>query len=211
MQSVAFISEHASPLARLDYKIDVFTRRDHPAQPVVADWCSGVRITRVNARSERVLAEEQLPPYMAQFGQSMLRFIRANRCCYALAHANFFMSGMASWQLKQCIRLPYVITFHALEYVCWLAQGQADGFPDVCFAIEQGLIRDADCVITECEQDASDMQTLSGNVCRRRAYRHFTWRRVARQVAALDRSVPMRQRYARLSCPLAAGNATARV
>lgn len=182
MQRIAFISEHASPLAlpggvdsggqnvyvgqlarelaRLGYRVDVFTRREHPDQPEVVEWRSGVRVIHVTAGPLQVLPKEQLLPYMAEFGHAMLRFMRAEHLMYALAHANFFMSGMVAQQLKRLIGLPYVITFHALGRVRRLAQGQADGFPDARFAIEEALMRDADCVIAECEQDERDMREL---------------------------------------------------
>lgn len=190
MQRIAFISEHASPLAqpggadsggqnvyvghlarqlaRLGYQIDVFTRREHPQQPEVIDWCSGVRVVHLTAGPLRVLPKEALLPHMPEFARAMLRFIRAGQRDYAIAHANFFMSGMVAQQLKRQIGLPYVITFHALGRVRRLSQGQADGFPDSRFAIEESLMRDADCVVAECEQDEHDMQALYGNACRRR-------------------------------------------
>ncbi len=189
MQKIAFISEHASPmallggadgggqnvyvdhlarqLARLGYQVDIFTRRDHPLQPAVVEWRSGVRVIHVTAGPARVLPKEKLLPYMAEFGHAMLRFMRTEQRPYALAHANFFMSGMVAQQLKRLIGLPYVITFHALGRVRRLSQGQADGFPDTRFSIEEALMRDADCVIAECEQDERDMQELYGDACTR--------------------------------------------
>lgn len=182
MQKIAFISEHASPLAlpggadsggqnvyvghlarelaRLGYQVDIFTRREHPAQPELVEWRSGVRVVHITAGPARVLPKEQLLPYMAEFGHAMLRFMRNRQLAYSLAHANFFMSGMVAQQIKRLTGLPYVITFHALGRVRRLAQGQADGFPDVRFAIEEALMRDADCVVAECEQDERDMLEL---------------------------------------------------
>ncbi len=182
MQRIAFISEHASPLAalggtdsggqnvyvgnlarelaRLGYQVDVYTRRDHRQSPQVVEWRPGVRVIHVDAGPLRPLPKEQLLPYMAEFGHAMLRFMRSAGVFYELVHANFFMSGMVAQQLKRLVGLPYVITFHALGRVRRLCQGQADGFPDTRFAIEEALMRDADCVIAECEQDERDMVEL---------------------------------------------------
>lgn len=182
MQRIAFISEHASPLAalggtdsggqnvyvgnlarelaRLGYQVDVYTRRDHRQSPQVVEWRPGVRVIHVDAGPLRPLPKEQLLPYMAEFGHAMLRFMRGAGVFYELVHANFFMSGMVAQQLKRLVGLPYVITFHALGRVRRLCQGQADGFPDTRFAIEEALMRDADCVIAECEQDERDMVEL---------------------------------------------------
>ena len=182
MQRIAFISEHASPLAalggadsggqnvyvgnlarelaRLGYQVDVYTRRDHEQQAQVVEWRSGVRVVHIDAGPARPLPKESLLPFMAEFGHGMLRFMRDTGAFYELVHANFFMSGMVAQQLKRLVGLPYVITFHALGRVRRLCQGQADGFPDARFAIEEALMGDADCVIAECEQDRHDMLEL---------------------------------------------------
>ncbi len=182
MQRIAFISEHASPLgrlggadgggqnvyvgnlahqlSRLGYLVDIYTRRDDPGLPQVVDWRAGVRVIHVGAGPARALPKEALLPYMPQFAQAMLRFIQGGALRYALVHANFFMSGMVAQRLKRRLGLPYVITFHALGRVRRRCQGEADGFPDARFGLEEALMRDADCVIAECEQDRRDMLTL---------------------------------------------------
>ncbi len=182
MQRIAFISEHASPLAllggadgggqnvyvgklaralaRLGYRVDIYTRRDDPELPQVVDWYAGVRVIHVDAGPASVMPKEALLPHMPQFAHAMLHFIRDASIGYALVHANFFMSGMVAQQLKQALGLPFVITFHALGRVRRRNQGDADGFPDARFALEEALMRDADCVIAECEQDKHDMRSL---------------------------------------------------
>ncbi len=182
MGHIALISEHASPLAmpggtdsggqnvyvahlarelaRLDYRVDVFTRRDHPATPDIVDCRPGVRVIQVPAGPAQRLPKEALLPHMDAFARAMLGFIQQQPFRYALMHANFFMSGMVAQHIKQHTGVPYVITFHALGRVRRLAQGEADGFPDERFAIEAALMRDADCVIAECEQDETDMRLL---------------------------------------------------
>ncbi len=184
MQRIAFISEHVSPLTplggadgggqnvyvgnlarelgRLGYLVDIYTRRDDPDTPQIVDWCAGVRVIRIDAGPARWLPKEALLPFMSQFAQAMLCFVHATGLRYALAHAHFFMSGMVAQDLKRVLGLPYVITFHSLGRVRRRCQDEADGFPDARFAIEETLMRDADCVIAECEQDRHDMLALYG-------------------------------------------------
>jgi glycosyltransferase involved in cell wall biosynthesis len=99
-------------------------------------------------------------PWMEDFGRFMIRFARREKIRYDLAHANFFMSGIVAQRFRQATDTPFVMTFHALGRVRRQCQGQADGFPDVRFAIEESLMRDADRIIAECEQDRIDMETL---------------------------------------------------
>jgi D-inositol-3-phosphate glycosyltransferase len=184
MKKIALISEHASPLATLGgidsggqnvyvahvarqlarhgYEVDVFTRRDNAAQPVVVEWLPGIRVINVPAGPARYIPKEAMLPHMKEFGRFVLRLMRRENIHYDLVHANFFMSGMVAQQIKQATGIPFVITFHALGKVRRLCQGQADSFPDARFAIEERLMHDADRIIAECAQDKTDMQQLYG-------------------------------------------------
>lgn len=184
MRKIALISEHASPLAliggvdsggqnvyiarlakqlsHLGFHIDIFTRRDAADQEIVIHWEPGVRVINVPAGPARYIPKEAMLPYMKDFAQFMIGFAEHERIEYDLVHANFFMSGMVAQLFKQATGTPFVMTFHALGRVRRLVQGQADGFPDERFAIEEDLMRDADRIIAECEQDLVDMETLYG-------------------------------------------------
>lgn len=184
MQRIALISEHASPLAapggvdsggqnvyvahvsselsRLGYQVDVYTRRDQLQLPEVVEWKRDVRIIHVPAGPASYLRKEALLPHMPDFASFVCSFIHRQQLRYQLVHANFFMSGMVGLQLKLVLGLPFVITFHALGRVRRQYQGDADGFPDERFDIEETLIQEAACVIAECEQDKHDMMSHYG-------------------------------------------------
>ncbi|HYD80454.1 MAG TPA: glycosyltransferase family 1 protein [Paucimonas sp.] len=184
MRKIALISEHASPLAliggvdsggqnvyvahlakqfaMLGHHVDVFTRRDAPDQDLIIDWLPNVRVINVPAGPAHFIPKEAMLPCMDEFSRFMIRFARREGTRYDLVHANFFMSGIAAQRFKRATGTPFVITFHALGRVRRLCQGQADGFPDVRFAIEESLMRDADRIIAECEQDRIDMEQLYG-------------------------------------------------
>jgi D-inositol-3-phosphate glycosyltransferase len=179
---IAMISEHASPLAtlggvdaggqnvyvgqlarslaRLGYEVDIFTRRDSALLPESIEWSTGVRIIHVPAGPPEVVAKEELLPYMAEFGEWMLRFCRRQRRGYDLAHANFWMSGLVAAELRRRMGLPFVITFHALGRVRRLHQGEADRFPAERTDIEDRLVAEADQIIAECPQDEEDLIQL---------------------------------------------------
>lgn len=184
MRKIALISEHASPLARiggtdsggqnvyvaqlakqlarLGYLVDIFTRRDSPLQEQVKDWLPNVRVIHVPAGPAHFIPKEAMLPYIDQFSRFVMRFARRQKIPYKLMHANFFMSGMVALQVKHTLGIPFVITFHALGRVRRQCQKEADGFPDLRFAIEEKLMREADRIIAECPQDRQDMETLYG-------------------------------------------------
>jgi len=184
---IALVSDHASPLAApgsvdcggqnvyvahlarelalSGCQVDVFTRRDAPGQEAVVSWRENLRVIHVPAGPARHVPKEQLLPHMQDFSRHVLRFCaRAarRRAPYNIVHANFFMSGMVARQLQQSLRIPFVITFHALGRVRRLAQGAADAFPPARVRIETLLMRQAERIIAECAQDRQDMERLYG-------------------------------------------------
>jgi phosphoheptose isomerase len=180
---IAMISEHASPvsplggidsggqnvyvgqlalhLAAAGYEVDVFTRRDNTTQPEVLQWRDRVRVVHVPAGPACFVAKEDMLPYMGDF-RAFMEARWSQLGGYSLIHANFWMSGLVAAELKRRLRVPFVITFHALGKVRRRHLNEADGFPDERFEIEERLVREADSIIAECPQDRLDLVELYG-------------------------------------------------
>lgn len=181
---IAFISEHASPLAALGgtdaggqnvyvaelakylsgtgFGIDVFTRRENPSTETVVEWLPNVRVIHLNAGPVAVLPKEALLPYMQEFRRNLMTFMDEEDITYDLVHANFFMSALVAMELKEVMDLPYVVTYHALGKVRRLHQKEADKFPVDRLAIEEETAARAAKVIAECPQDKEDLRRLYG-------------------------------------------------
>ena len=184
MRRIAFISEHASPLAILGgvdnggqnvyvaelakelakagYYIDVYTRKDGAGQAEVVEWLRRVRVVHVKAGPECFVEKEALLQYMHEFADNMLEYINRSRIVYDLVHANFFMSGLVASIIKKVLQIPYVITFHALGLVRKAHQREKDRFPEERVQIEKYIIEEADRVIAECTQDRLDLVQYYG-------------------------------------------------
>ena len=178
-RKVAFISEHASPLAVLGgvdsggqnvyvarvashlakqgYEVDIFTRWDSEALEKVVVLEPGVRVIHVEAGPKKSIPKEKLYQLMDEFASDMLLFMEKNKIRYELIHAHFWMSGYVAALIKNILQIPFVITFHALGKVRRAHQGTADGFPDERFHIEEMVAKEADVVIAECPQDKEDL------------------------------------------------------
>jgi D-inositol-3-phosphate glycosyltransferase len=176
---IAFISEHASPLATLGgidnggqnvyvaelstelarkgYLVDVYTRKDSKALDEIVQWYPGVRVINIKAGPEIFVEKEKLLYHMTEFKQNMLYFIKKQNIQYSIMHANFFMSALVASYIKKQLNVPYVVTFHALGLVRLAHQKQMDKFPVERFDIERMIVQDADAVIAECPQDKEDL------------------------------------------------------
>lgn len=179
---IAFISEHASPMAQLGgadsggqnvyvaelagqlvkkgYEIDVFTRWENSGLPQSINYHPGLRVIHIEAGPVDQIPKEELLPYMDEFTAGMLDFIQVERVTYDLIHANFFMSGLVAMNLNEKLNIPFVITFHALGRVRKMHQKEADRFPEERVMIEEQLVRKASLIVAECPQDKEDLINL---------------------------------------------------
>jgi D-inositol-3-phosphate glycosyltransferase len=179
---IAFISEHASPLAvlggvdaggqnvyvaelakylaKMDYDVDVFTRWEDASADQVINWMSNVRVIHVKAGPVKYIQKEDLLNYMPEFRQNMMQFMEQEDIVYDLIHANFFMSALVAMELKEIMDIPYVVTYHALGKVRRIHQKEADKFPIERLDIEEETAARADRIIAECLQDKEDLVNL---------------------------------------------------
>lgn len=181
-RKIAFISEHASPLAtlggvdaggqnvavgqiakkltNLGYEIDIFTRWDDARLPQIIEWSQGVRVIHIKAGPVAFIPKEQLFQYMDEFTFNMIDFMGNQENPYQLIHAHFWMSGFVAAEIKRKLNIPFVITFHALGRVRRIYQGENDKFPADREAVEARVIKEADQVLAECPQDREDLTYL---------------------------------------------------
>lgn len=178
-RKIAFISDHASPLAilggtdsggqnvyvaetayelqNLGYEIDIFTRRENKDIDEIVMYNTGIRVIHVTAGPKKPIPKEEIFQYMPAFCKEVLGFIDKQDDQYDLIHAHFWLSGMVALKIKETLNIPFVITFHALGYIRRLYQGSSDKFPEIRIEIEKKIVREADYVIAECPQDRLDL------------------------------------------------------
>lgn len=158
-QNIA-VAELASSLAKLGYSVDIATRCTSPTEPDIVQWQPRVRVIHVPAGPRQHFPKEELLPLMDEFAENLCQFIRQQALAYRIVHAHFFMSGLVALKLKQQLRLPFVVTFHALGLVRRFCQGARDGFPTERIAVEKQVMQEADSIIALCPQDSADMISL---------------------------------------------------
>ncbi|WP_020659549.1 glycosyltransferase [Amycolatopsis benzoatilytica] len=174
---VAMVSEHASPLAALGeedaggqnvhvaelsaalsrggHDVTVYTRRDDRSAPATVDAPGGYRVVHVPAGPARRLPKDELLPHMGEFG-SWLRD-RWTENPPDLAHAHFWMSGVATALAARETGVPAVQTFHALGVVKRRHQGSADTSPPDRIRLERMVGRQADRIVATCSDEVFEL------------------------------------------------------
>ena len=181
---VAMVSDHASPLAvlggvdaggqnvhvaalarelgRLGVEVVVHTRRHDPSLPRWAALAPGVAVHHVDAGPPYPIPKDDLLPHMDVFAADVARVWRRWRP--DVAHAHFWMSGVAAVAAGGPLGVPVVQTFHALGVVKQRHQGPRDTSPPERQAVERGLLRDVDRVVATCTDEVFELVRMGADV-----------------------------------------------
>ncbi|BCL16829.1 glycosyltransferase [Micromonospora sagamiensis] len=148
---IAMISEHASPLAVLGgedaggqnthvaelaaalaaagHDVRVYTRRDSVALPVSVRTADGYEVVHVPAGPPEPVGKDTLLPYMEPFATWLAQQWGSGEWTPEVAHAHFWMSGLAALNAGRRTGIPVVQTYHALGTVKRRHQGIQDTSP----------------------------------------------------------------------------------
>jgi glycosyltransferase involved in cell wall biosynthesis len=176
---VAFLSEHASPLAllggvdaggqnvyvdevsrnlgALGYRVDVFTRLDEPNLPAIVDLGRGVRVVNLAVGPPRWVFKDHLWPLMPAFREAVIRFMLREGARYDILHGNFWMSGWVVLELKQRLGIPAVQIFHAMGKTKARHQGGADTSPADRIRVEGDIVTGVDRLIAQCPSELREL------------------------------------------------------
>jgi D-inositol-3-phosphate glycosyltransferase len=175
---IAMISEHASPLATLGgvdaggqnahvaelstalaadgHEVRVYTRRDHPDLPDVVPLDDRVDVVHVPAGPAAAVPKDELLPYMGDFAE-WLTASWGTEWRPDIAHAHFWMSGLAAVTAGRACEVPVVQTYHALGSVKRRHQGAADTSPAHRIGYERELGRAVDRVVVQCQDEIGEL------------------------------------------------------
>ncbi|WP_067179002.1 glycosyltransferase [Microtetraspora niveoalba] len=177
---IALISEHANPLAAIGgvdsggqnvhvaalalalaergHEVTVHTRRTAPDQPQEVPMGLGVTVDHVPAGPAEPIPKDELPPYMPAFAEHLAR--RWSARPPDVAHAHFWMSGLAALTAAEPLGVPVVQTFHALGTVKRRWQGAADTSPPDRIAVERDVGRRATAVLATCTDEVRELRAM---------------------------------------------------
>jgi glycosyltransferase involved in cell wall biosynthesis len=177
---IAMVSEHASPLAvlggadaggqnvhvaelsaaltRRGDAVTVYTRRDDPGLPERVEMPQGYTVVHVPAGPARHLPKDELLVHMGSFAQFLDEQWSVDRP--DVAHAHFWMSGIATQLAARHLDLPTVQTFHALGVVKRRHQGADDTSPKDRQRLEAMVARAATWVAATCTDEVFELMRM---------------------------------------------------
>lgn len=177
---IAMVSEHASPLAALGgvdaggqnvhvaelsaalarrgHDVEVYTRCDSPDLPERVQTPDGYTVVNVPAGPAQPVPKDELLVHMPDFGRFLAeQWYRAEP---DVAHAHFWMSGIATLRAVRRSAIPTVQTFHALGVVKRRNQGAEDTSPQARLTLERSIAQTADWVAATCTDEVFELVRL---------------------------------------------------
>ncbi|SDD67502.1 glycosyltransferase [Actinokineospora iranica] len=174
---IAMVSEHANPLAVLGgvdaggqnlhvaelsaalargrHEVTVYTRRDDPRAPERVRAPGGYEVVHVPAGPPGPIPKDDLLPYMGEFARFLVEEWRERPP--RVAHAHFWMSGLATATAARATGVTSVLTFHALGVVKRRHQGAADTSPPGRVVTERMIGNQVDRVVATCSDEVFEL------------------------------------------------------
>jgi len=124
---VVFVLELSKQLARLGYKVDIWTRRfdDQPETEVVDDH---VTILRVPCGNRDFIPKEQLYQSIPEWVENALRLIKKQGLSYYFINSHYWDAGLAGQSLSNALDIPHLHTPHSLG--SWKKRQMEDAAPE---------------------------------------------------------------------------------
>jgi glycosyltransferase involved in cell wall biosynthesis len=177
---IAMVSEHADPTAALGeadaggqnvhvgalatalaargHSVTVYTRLTDLIAPRTVQLRAGVTVRRLKAGPIAPLPKDELLPHMPELGMRLARLWRTDPP--DVAHAHFWMSGLATLRAVSGLDVAVAQTFHALGAVKARHQGAADPSPAARVGAERRIGLACDQVIATCSDEAAELAAL---------------------------------------------------
>lgn len=180
---IAFVSEHASPLAVLGGvdaggqnvhvaalaealarggdDVRVYTRRDDRRLPATVPFCTGVLVDHIDAGPPEAIEKDRLLAHMPAFARELQS--RWTDWRPDVVHAHFWMSGLASLEAAAALDIPVVQTYHALGIEKRRHQGLKDTSPGQRLEIEERIARAATHIVATATAEAFELVRLGAS------------------------------------------------
>jgi D-inositol-3-phosphate glycosyltransferase len=180
---IAFVSEHASPLAvlggvdaggqnvhvaalaevlaRQGNEVVVYTRRDDPDLPKAVPFSSGVIVEHIDAGPPERIDKDHLLPHMGEFARQLSKRWQESRP--DIVHAHFWMSGKASLDAAMPLEIPVVQTFHALGAEKRRMQGARDTSPPTRLEEEGRIARESTHIVATATAEVFELVRMGAD------------------------------------------------
>ncbi len=160
---VVYVLKLSECLARLGYKVDIFTRRFED-QPAIEQIGERIRIVRIPAGGPKLIRKEFMCDIIPEWVANAQAYIERREHKYAFIDSHYWDAGLAGDELARRLKIPHVHTPHSIG--SW-KRDNMDGDPRALdqeynftrrIRDERAIYDDADAIIATTPQQRDILQ-----------------------------------------------------
>ncbi|MFW5996907.1 MAG: glycosyltransferase [Lentisphaeria bacterium] len=124
---VVYVLELSKKLAQLGFAVDIWTRQFED-QPQIEEVAENVRIVRMPCGGEEFIPKEFLYKKLPEWGEHVLRFIKAENLSYSFINSHYWDAGLAGQHLANVLKIPHIHTPHSIGV--WKKRSMEEDMPE---------------------------------------------------------------------------------
>ncbi|MEC4819835.1 MAG: glycosyltransferase family 1 protein [Scytonema sp. PMC 1069.18] len=155
-----YVRQVGEALARLGWKVDMFTRKINAVQETIVQHSPNCRTIRLQAGSLEFVPRDNLFGYLPEFLENFLKFQQENGFKYSLIHTNYWLSSWVGMRLKEIQESKQVHTYHSLGVIKYNTIEAIPLIASTRLAVEKEVLENAERIVATSPQEKEHMRTF---------------------------------------------------
>jgi len=111
-----YVLELSKALAAQGIEVDMYTRSQEEANPLVEELAPHLRLIHLPAGPKQMVPKKQLAQYIPEFVASFIAFTKEHGLNYDIFHCHYYLSGRIGLEINRQEKrdIPIVMSFHTL-------------------------------------------------------------------------------------------------
>lgn len=158
-----YVRELARELGRRGVAVDIFTRAQRRAEPMIVELGPHARVITVRTGPAAPYDKNWVLHHLPEFVGRVRCFADGHDLHYDLLHSHYWLSGAAALELRNMWHVPVVQMFHTLGTMKnAVARAGAWRESDARLEVEARLLREADAIVAATPLDCMQMLAYPG-------------------------------------------------
>jgi len=120
---VVYVLEVAKELAKLNCKIDIYTRRFED-KPEIEEVCDDVRVINIACGPKEFLPKEHLIDHLPEYIRNLETYLKEKNLKYDVINSHYWDGGYVGMEMAKILGIPHFHTAHSIG--TWKKKGMED-------------------------------------------------------------------------------------
>ena len=154
-----YVRKIGEALARLDWQVDMFTRRSSEDQAEIVEHHPNCRTIRLDAGARTFIKRQQIYEYLPEFVSAFLEFQSQQEFIYPIIHTNYWLSAWVGMEIKKQQSSKLLHTYHSLGAIKYKTVKNIPEISRTRLKIEKQCLETANTIIATSPQEKEHMQS----------------------------------------------------